>query len=164
MENETIPNRLNLSEADTADAESFLEDMLLIYPLLGVTAFEVVEEAPDRGSRLILRGKDTLAYGQETPEGFFVFAGSVGRCDTAPHIHAYLLELRRQLIEARVMNVGADNVVLTQDYRFESPSTAAAVLLGRNANGREEWKDEAGRTLKKLQEARLATQSPIEVD
>ncbi len=163
LENETLPSRPYLSEADTADAEFFLEDMLLIYPLLGVTAFEVVEEAPDRGSRLILRGKDTQAYGRETPEGFVVFAGSVGRCDAVPSIHAYLLDLRRQLIEARVLDVRAENVVLTQDYRFDSPSTAAGVLLGRSANGREEWKDETGRTLKKLQEAQLSTQPPIGV-
>jgi len=41
----------------------------------------------------------------------------------------------------------------TQDYSFSSPSTAAAVVLGRSANGRIEWKDAQGRTLKELQEA-----------
>jgi hypothetical protein len=30
-------------------------------------------------------------------------------------------------------------------------STAAAVVLGRSANGRVEWKDAKGRTLKELQ-------------
>jgi len=40
----------------------------------------------------------------------------------------------------------------TQDYAFSSPSTAAAVVLGRSANGRIEWKDGLGRTLKELQE------------
>ena len=44
-------------------------------------------------------------------------------------------------------------LVLTQDYTFASPSMAAGVLLGRTANGRTEWKDAKGRTLKKLQEA-----------
>ena len=42
---------------------------------------------------------------------------------------------------------------LTQDYTFNSPSTAAGVLLGRTANGRIEWKDSKGRTLKEIQEA-----------
>lgn len=45
---------------------------------------------------------------------------------------------------------------LTQDYSFSSPSTAAAVVLGRSANGRVEWKAEDGRTLKELQEAEAA--------
>ena len=39
----------------------------------------------------------------------------------------------------------------SQDYVFTSPSTAAAVVLGRSANGRIEWKDGQGRTLKELQ-------------
>jgi len=39
----------------------------------------------------------------------------------------------------------------SQDYVFSSPSLAAAVVLGRSANGRVEWKDSSGRTLKKLQ-------------
>lgn len=42
---------------------------------------------------------------------------------------------------------------LTQDYTFNSPSTAAGVLLGRSANGRIEWSDAQGRTLKEIQEA-----------
>jgi hypothetical protein len=36
---------------------------------------------------------------------------------------------------------------------FSSPSTAAAVVLGRSANGRVEWKAADGRTLKEIQEA-----------
>ena len=42
---------------------------------------------------------------------------------------------------------------MTQDYTFSSPSTASGVLLGRNSNGRVEWRDAAGATLKTLQEA-----------
>jgi Domain of unknown function (DUF4357) len=34
---------------------------------------------------------------------------------------------------------------------FSSPSAAATVVLGRSANGRIEWKDAQGRTLKELQ-------------
>ncbi len=39
-----------------------------------------------------------------------------------------------------------------QDYSFNSPSAAAAVILGRSANGRTEWKDVQGKTLKQIQE------------
>ena len=41
---------------------------------------------------------------------------------------------------------------LAQDYTFNSPSTAAGVLLGRSSNGRVEWKDANGRSLKEVQE------------
>jgi hypothetical protein len=39
---------------------------------------------------------------------------------------------------------------------FSSPSYAAALILGRGANGRVLWKDAEGRTLKELQEAEAA--------
>lgn len=42
-----------------------------------------------------------------------------------------------------------------QDYTFTSPSLAAQVVLGRSANGRIDWKDGSGKTLKALQEAQL---------
>lgn len=38
-----------------------------------------------------------------------------------------------------------------------SGEPATGVLLGRSANGRIEWKDAKGRTLKDLQEAATAT-------
>jgi Domain of unknown function (DUF4357) len=43
--------------------------------------------------------------------------------------------------------------VFTQDQVFGSPSTAAGVILGRTANGRIEWKNSEGNTLKQLQAA-----------
>jgi hypothetical protein len=39
----------------------------------------------------------------------------------------------------------------TEDYEFSSPSTAAAVLVGASANGRDFWKTREGVTLKELQ-------------
>ncbi|WP_394371575.1 DUF4357 domain-containing protein [Candidatus Sulfidibacterium hydrothermale] len=35
-----------------------------------------------------------------------------------------------------------------EDYEFSSPSTAAAIVMGRNANGLTEWKLKDGTTLK----------------
>lgn len=36
----------------------------------------------------------------------------------------------------------------SEDYIFSSPSTAACIVLGRNANGLTEWKMENGKSLK----------------
>ena len=36
----------------------------------------------------------------------------------------------------------------SDDYIFSSPSTAAAIVIGRNANGLTEWKTKNGKTLK----------------
>ena len=48
---------------------------------------------------------------------------------------------------------------LLQDYEFKSPSQAAGLLLARSANGRLDWKDAAGITLKEHQERAAAAAS-----
>ncbi len=55
-----------------------------------------------------------------------------------------MYDLRQQLIENGVLLQDDDHYRFSQDYVFSSPSTAAAVVLGRSANGRIEWKDSRG--------------------
>jgi hypothetical protein len=69
-----------------------------------------------------------------------------------PSIHAYLHELRQDLFQKSVIS---SEFAFNQDYVFSSPSTAAGVVLGRSSNGRTEWKDSQGRTLKTIQESEL---------
>ena len=42
--------------------------------------------------------------------------------------------------------------ILQEDQLFSSPSYAAAFVLGMAANGRTEWKNDKGITLKELEE------------
>jgi hypothetical protein len=67
--------------------------------------------------------------------------------------------LRESLIDSGTLVPveGGVSLRLTTNYVFKSPSAAAAILLGRNANGLEEWKDSSGSTLKHLRE-----QSPLD--
>ena len=62
-----------------------------------------------------------------------------------------MYDKRQELIGNGVLARAGDIYQFTQDFPFSSPSTAAAVVLGRSANGRIEWKDSKGRTLKELQ-------------
>jgi hypothetical protein len=147
-----------LSEPDTAEAEAFLQEMLLIYPVLGLQAFQKAEDLPSSSSRLHLVGKDTRAEGTETSDGFVVFAGSLGRVTAVPSIHAYGAQLRKAFLAKGTFVVEGQHLRLTEDYVFPSPSTAAMVLLGRTSNGRIEWKTADGRTLKDLQTADVPDQ------
>jgi hypothetical protein len=61
--------------------------------------------------------------------------------------------------ECGLLVPAANGYTLTQDYVFGSPSSAAMVLLGRTDNGRIEWKDSAGRTLKEIQEAAVGAEA-----
>lgn len=153
LDNSNVPQRPVLSEADAADAEAFLADLLLCLPILGINMFEQPQAKAPKSSELILEAKGIEARGIDSAKGFIVRAGSQAVKEEVPSIHAFLSELRRSLIEQGVFEDAGDVYCLTQDYTFSSPSTAAGVLLGRSANGRIEWKDKKGRTLKEIQEA-----------
>ena len=72
--------------------------------------------------------------------------------EAAPTCPASVEKLRQNLLSQGVFVDAKDRYRVIQDYTFSSPSLAAAVLLARSANGRIEWKDDSGRTLKELQE------------
>lgn len=157
VENTASPNEPPLSEADTADVEWFLNEMLLIYPILGIDAFEVAANdiAPPGGAEdLVLDRRGGQGRGRETKDGFVVLAGSRARASEVASAKPWLTGLRRKLIERGVLAHDSGTLLFTQDYRFNSPSAAAAVLVGGNANGRKVWCDSNGRMLRDIQDAR----------
>lgn len=159
LANTQTPSAPRLSEADVADAEGFLANMLLIYPVLGIDAFEEVRSVEatiaHRQPLLVLSGKGAEAKGRDLPEGFVVYEGARARPDSVASIEAYLEASRKQLRSEGLLVDDGDSMRLIQDYTFSSPSYAAGVLLGRSANGRIEWHDQQGRTLKEIQEAQV---------
>jgi Domain of unknown function (DUF4357) len=130
--------------------------MLVIYPILGVDAFEdaAMEIAPLDLPDFFIKERGALGTGREVNDGFVVLEGAIARLDETPSIHAYMRDMRKELVSRGVLVQEGDKYRLAQDYRFESPSTAAGVLIGGSANGRETWKTKDGKTLKAIQEAR----------
>ena len=107
---------------------------------------------------LTCKGKGVLATGYEASQGFVVKAGSQAVAEAVPSMAQHvrgMYDLRQELMGNGVLALDAGLYRFTQDYSFSSPSTAAAVVLGRSANGRIEWKDAQGRSLKELQEAEV---------
>ncbi len=155
LDNSNTPNLPSLSEADKAEAEGFLADMLLCFPIIGLNVFEEAA-APSRGQRFVIRAKGIEARGVDSPEGFLVLKGSQIVKKEVRSIPPHFSQLRRSLVEQGVLHDAGSHYVLTQDYLFSSPSTAAAVVLGRSANGRSEWKTGDGRTLKQVQDSQLS--------
>lgn len=155
LDNGNVPQKPALSEADAADAEGFLADLLLCLPLVGVSLFEKARADPAQSRELFLKAKGIEARGVDGADGFVVRAGSQAVKDEVPSIHGYLSELRKALLAQGVLVPDGAAYRLTQDYAFNSPSTAAGVILGRSANGRTEWKDASSRTLKEIQEAEI---------
>ncbi|MGO2393023.1 MAG: GIY-YIG nuclease family protein [Halomonas sp.] len=163
LDNGAFPAPPPLSEADRADAEWFLAEMLVIFPLLGIDAFESASsqtsdtstESTQPPLTLYLNERGAKGSGREVTDGFVVLKGSSARAEETASIHDYMRE-QRQILKARgVLAPQEDKLVFTQDFRFSSPSTAAGVLVGGSANGRLAWKDISGKSLKALQETRL---------
>lgn len=153
FDNLNEPQKPSLSEAEEADVESFLEDMLSIFPLLGLSAFQKVSSVKVKKQQLLtIESKGIKVMGYESPEGFIVKEGSQAVKAEVPSIHHYMSVIRRELLETGVLKDDGAALVFTQDYFFNSPSTAAGVVLGRTANGRIEWKNSKGETLKNIQE------------
>ncbi len=154
LDNLQTPSQPSLSESDSADAEGFLQEMLLCFPVLGITVFTAPASGAMSSADLHLSARGVEANGAETAEGFVVRAGSTVTKDETPSCHAYLRNLRDALVANGVLVGDGAGYKFAQDYSFDSPSTAAGVVLGRSQNGRIAWVDRAGRTLKDIQEAR----------
>jgi predicted GIY-YIG superfamily endonuclease len=119
------------------------------YPLFDAVAKPAEVRADDETFYCTGRGSD--GRGLYTPEGFVVLKGSLGIRENVPSLAGTSVErFRQKLIHAGVMRVEVDKVVFERDHLFNSPSSAAIALMGRNTNGWTEWKSGNGRTLDEL--------------
>lgn len=162
LDNGNKPAEPTLSEADRADMNVFLSNILGMLPVLGVHAFEQTPtfQAVDQGSQLICQGNGAKAVGRDTPQGFVIEAGSTAVLTEVPSLKAYfpgVIELRTELIKNGVLQEEHGYLKFSQAYTFSSPSYASSVVLGRTTNGRTEWRDSQGKTLKELQEVQAAS-------
>jgi hypothetical protein len=162
LDNGTAPPLPYLSEPDREDAEAFLNEMLVIYQLLGVNVFEPLEESA-AAERLYIQGPAAKGEGAETEDGgFVVFSNARARAQAVDSMPGWALNLRDELQSSGVLVTTQDgaSLRLTADHKFSSPSAAAAVLLGRSAAGPEEWKDANGKTLKQIRAEAVSDSGP----
>lgn len=153
LENSNTPAEPSLSEADKADAEGFLQEILLCFPVLGVSIFERPESKATPKQLLYLKNKGVEAEGYEAADGFVVRKGATAVVDVVSSAPPNSLALRKDFLTRGIfVPYGSGLYQMTQDYEFTSPSIAAATLIGASINGRESWKTSKGVTLKQLQE------------
>ena len=113
------------------EADSFIELPNLVYLL--ISAFI-----------LAINSIGLKASGAQSEEGFIVFKGSQS---SEEFKKASSQSLRNKWNELRNQKI-VDQGVFLKDIIFSSPSTAAAMVLGRNSNGLTQWKNRDGKTLK----------------
>lgn len=144
--NGTEPVGGKLPEADVADMVTYLENVRLLLPTLGVDVFAVEQSmsSPASGElRLELKWEDSKAECAVRDGQFVVLANSLARAKEGESLGDAMRALRRDLQKAGALvpvpnSPGA--LRFTGDYAFTSPSAAAAAVMGTSVNGREAWK------------------------
>jgi len=157
IENNNIPTQSSISESDKAEMEEFLENIKLLVNTLGHKVFEQKREAitvqkPIQDIFYINGARGASYQGKPTSDGFVVFKGSKASLTTVPSISPSFLKLRQKLIDRNILRQNGDVFEFLEDSVFSSPSTAAVMVMGRNANGLEEWKLSNGKTLRDFEQ------------
>lgn len=147
--NKTEPTFDKLPEADISDMESFLEELQLVLPVIGIDVFRkpkaivipaAVEKDETTAFILTHASKGISARAVEADGEFVVLSGSTGNLLEAPSFHDRIKVLRDQAIETgRAQVLDNDHFRLVEDMAFSSPSAAAVFLFGTSRNGRADW-------------------------
>lgn len=146
LENSTTPTLPFVSEPMEADLIDNFDTFKILVATLGYPIFDQIKR-PKRQNILICKGKDAYAEGEYTEDGLIVFSGSKCNLMETRSAGPYVKNWRQKLIDDSILILDGKLYKFQVDHIFSSPSTAAAVVLARRANGWTEWKFKDGKTL-----------------
>jgi hypothetical protein len=173
LANGNTPPTSGLSEASRVNMEGFLDYLTVVLPALRVDIFmsktvaSTTMHAADAQVRFELASKKHGLKATATlTEGEFVIeAGSTARLQwegVGTEDSGYAM-LHARLRKSGVLADAEGHSVFTQNYSFNSPSAAAAIIYGRNANGPLEWKVfGSGGSYKQWEAQQLQTSQPAD--
>ena len=160
VRNGNEPNIGNVTEEKESELEEFIEFSKMILGGLGYKVFipilnttEKIIEKNQKEAKFYLSRKSKKSQKLiqaaciRTNEGFVVLKDSMIEEIDSKAIPLTIKELRTKC----KANKEIFNGKLTRNLLFNSPSYAAAFVLGMQTNGRVDWKDENGITLKELE-------------
>jgi Domain of unknown function (DUF4357) len=178
LENGNAPPRASLNEAALSNMEGFLDVLHMVLPAIRVDLFQTgrralrVAEAASVAANM--GDGDGVAFTLSLPRygieanailvagEMIVQGGSMVRREwvgTNRSKHSYR-KLYADLMARAIIQVKDDHAVFTEDFAFSAPSAAAAVITGRAANGRTEWKRPDGQTYADWEAAQIAAAAP----
>lgn len=154
----------HLPESDAADMDVFLYRMEQLLPILGQEFLKPIVKSEAKSKKadlLFCEIKGLKASGRQTDNGFVVLKGSEAVLQERPSTqkYQYAANLRVTLRSDGIVEVKKDRLVFLADHEFSSPSAAAAVIHGGQANGLTSWKDSKGISIKQKEEKDIQ-QSP----
>lgn len=154
VENSITPTQSSISESDISEMEEFILNIRILTNSLGHKLFEKTIKAEDVSSKEIFNiqsARGANAKGESIADGFLVLKDSCAAMELVDSMPKGFAKQREKLMESGILNEISGKLVFTKDYIFSSSSTAASVVMGRNANGLIEWKNKSGETLKDYQ-------------
>lgn len=162
IENSVIPTQSSISESDRAEMEEFIENIKMLVNTLGHKVFDEKREFKPKQKHEIFsikaaRGAD--GQGEPSSDGFVVLKGSKAAATIVNSMTTSFIVLRQKLIDDGVLVDKGEFYEFSDDYIFSSPSTAAVMVMGRNANGLTEWKQKDGKTLKDFENIEKTTKA-----
>jgi hypothetical protein len=140
--------RPSIPETREHDLLDNFETAKILLATLGYPLFE--EKRKAKSTKELFYVKDSIAHGEFTDDGMLIYTGSKCVLEETPSARSWVINLRKSLIQDGVLVKKNQNLEFVKDYIFSSPSTAAAVVLARSANGWMEWKNKDGKTLDDL--------------
>jgi len=143
--NGNTPTRSSLTESDEDFVLGFYEDLKILISTLGYPIFEQTKK--EQKNIVICKGKDAYAKGEFTEDGLTIFKGSKANLIESKTAGKWVEGMREKLKDKGILKQEGSVLVFNEDYQFNSPSAAAAVVLARRANGWIEWKDKSKKTL-----------------
>jgi hypothetical protein len=154
LENGNLGSEPFVTEAIQADMWEIFETGSLLLQSLGNPIFEPLipsHQTEGQTETWYLKRRGAVATATFTNEGLVVHKGSLCSKDFTPSAQDTPFARRREKMLAEgILEESQRGIVFNEDYRFKSPSGAAATISGGHANGWVEWKNSAGKTLKEV--------------
>lgn len=160
VKNANDPSPGNITEEKESELEEFMDYAMIVMGTLGHNIFEPLTEMPKRVTLTEPSDNEVLlltmkrksrksglvieASCKQTNEGFVVLKNSLIEMIDSDSIPPGIKESRGK---AKI----DENGILLENVLFQSPSYAAAFVIGGHANGLVEWKNKYGKTLKEIE-------------
>ncbi len=143
--NEKGTSSPTLSNSDKDLTLTFFDDLKIIIATLGFPIFDELKTT--QKDLIFCKGKDASAKGVMIEDGLLVHKGSTCNIKESASARSWVIGMRQELKGEKIL-VPKENILeFTEDHLFNSPSAAAAVILGRRANGWIEWKNKDKKTI-----------------
>ena len=138
-----------MKESQIATMEEFLDNIKTLIGSLNYNVLTPMPKANESTKYLFCKGSGGNAKGFISSGGLTVLKGSTVSEKTVPS-----LETRGKTYFILRQKLEAEGIIkdrtFQQDYEFNAPSAASAVIMGHTSNGNVDWKDENGVKLKDL--------------